>query len=976
MARRDKYADDSIFSTPENNPALFSSLQGLTENFYKTRNKYAEKYGVEEIRDQLRRTKEGTEERLKLEQKLRKTITKAEKDAANATRTLWVNSYKQATATRKAEMLKQKVESLKNEQEQMREQLRMSQVVYGKNSAQAKKLEKELETISKNKARYEVLQAQKVRREEKRINDLKKQDIANQQKEINDIQKNGILHTALFSRQLSREERAERARNVREQLDAQKNAVEKTEKEIAEIKQKYDEEAAVNGEDSAKEKYGVDLQTAQDRLSGEKGNLDALQKLANTINTVNRNVEMVQENIKSAYNAFTGKAIQSMDKAERVMISYQSRVNASLQGSDKDFESMVDMVTTNLSISSSVKMEEVIDNIKKASDSGIVYNIEQRAFLESVSDKIAHTFDAFDSNLTRLIRLQQADTTAARLGMEASLTKLFNSTFSDSSYLSDVYDSVSRAIIDANSQMTRDQSTEFEYTLQKWLGSLYSLGMSDSAVTEIAQGVNYLATGDVTSLASNTSLQTLMAMSASNAGLDYAQILLNGLDASTTNKLLESMVLYLKDIAENSDSQVVKSAYGNIFNMSLSDMKAISNLTTADISSISGTNMSYGGMLNETNNQLQMIKKRAAASETIQNIYDNVLFGMGMNMVNNPGTWVMKKMVDFMDDTGLKINIPTLGAVGNFLDLETDVNSLLHLGLGLSGATSLVGTVLSSVVNGNGLSLDKWGGTEYTQRGTGIGNLLGTMTGETSSSTFVTNTNSTDMKNSAIAQATDDAQSTTKITNKNVAKTDHQLDDFWNAMIGDAATDFVKSQDIILQRVYDNNTGSILVHDSAMSEYFNVLFGNQSITSQGYVRTSDIGIEQSREGSFLRVHDTNAANLSLLSFDSSRALRTTITNPSITTKIANAADIASSLAQTKPQQMTLAPNTTVNIGKSALVAAILEALGGTEGNIKLKQFVEGALQGSNGTTPPTIKVRNADSGDLNVRVSNYQLFNL
>lgn len=38
-----------------------------------------------------------------------------------------------------------------------------------------------------------------------------------------------------------------------------------------------------------------------------------------------------------------------------------------------------------------------------------------------------------------------------------------------------------------------------------------------------------------------------------------------------------------------------------------------------------------------------MIKKRAAASENIQNIYDNVLFGMGMNMVNNPGTWVMKR---------------------------------------------------------------------------------------------------------------------------------------------------------------------------------------------------------------------------------------------------------------------------------------------------------------------------------------------
>ena len=139
-------------------------------------------------------------------------------------------------------------------------------------------------------------------------------------------------------------------------------------------------------------------------------------------------------------------------------------------------------------------------------------------------------------------------------------------------------------------------------------------------------------------------------------------------------------------------------------------------------------------------------------------------------MVNSPGTWVMKKMLDFMDDTGLKINIPTLGVLGNFLGLNTDVNSLLNLGLGLSGAMSLVGTVFSSITNGNGLSLDKWGGTEYTQRGTGMGNLLSTMTGETSSSTFVTNTNSTDMTNSAIAQATDDAQSTTKIT-KEVQKT-------------------------------------------------------------------------------------------------------------------------------------------------------------------------------------------------------------
>ena len=76
MAKRDKYDDDSIFSTPENNPALFRSLLGLTENFYKTRNKYAEKYGVEEIRDQLRRTKKGTEERLNWSKNFAKQLLK------------------------------------------------------------------------------------------------------------------------------------------------------------------------------------------------------------------------------------------------------------------------------------------------------------------------------------------------------------------------------------------------------------------------------------------------------------------------------------------------------------------------------------------------------------------------------------------------------------------------------------------------------------------------------------------------------------------------------------------------------------------------------------------------------------------------------------------------------------------------------------------------------------------------------------
>ena len=225
------------------------------------------------------------------------------------------------------------------------------------------------------------------------------------------------------------------------------------------------------------------------------------------------------------------------------------------------------ILKNNLAVSPFVSLEKTLDNLAKLTEAGIAYNLEERAFLSTISDKIATTFDVFDSNLMRLIRLQQADTTAARLGMEAALTRFLNTMFADTSYLNNAYDNVSQAIIDANATMSREDSAEFEYVLQKWLGSLYSLGFSDTAVTKIAEGINYLATGNVQALAGNTPMQTLLAMSASRAGMDYANMLLYSPSPKELNDLLKSMVEYLREIAQNSDNQVVKSAYGELFNI-------------------------------------------------------------------------------------------------------------------------------------------------------------------------------------------------------------------------------------------------------------------------------------------------------------------------------------------------------------------------------------------------------------------------
>ena len=278
----------------------------------------------------------------------------------------------------------------------------------------------------------------------------------------------------------------------------------------------------------------------------------------------------------AAASAITDAYDKAFSAAETTMKSYQSHIDARLQGSDKSWKKANNMITSNLGLSTLVQTTKVIEQLKTAVDQGISYNVEQRAFLAEISDKIANTFNAFDASLLRLIRLQQADSTAARLGMEAMLTKFLNSTFEDSSYLTSISDTVTSTIIDASSQLNHKQAAEFEYIVNKWLGSMSSVGISESAIQTIAQGINYLASGDVKNLASNTQMTTMFAMAASRANLEYSQLLLKGLDADTTNELLAGMLSYLADIAnETNDNQVVKSAYGDVLNLSVSDFKAI-----------------------------------------------------------------------------------------------------------------------------------------------------------------------------------------------------------------------------------------------------------------------------------------------------------------------------------------------------------------------------------------------------------------
>nr|DAE19046.1 MAG TPA: hypothetical protein [Siphoviridae sp. ctiOl67] len=52
-----------------------------------------------------------------------------------------------------------------------------------------------------------------------------------------------------------------------------------------------------------------------------------------------------------------------------------------------------------------VSQRKLFQNVVDLADQGIIYNIEQRALISSLSDKLVTTFDAMDNTLTRLIRI-------------------------------------------------------------------------------------------------------------------------------------------------------------------------------------------------------------------------------------------------------------------------------------------------------------------------------------------------------------------------------------------------------------------------------------------------------------------------------------------------------------------------------------------------------------------------------------------
>ena len=521
-----------------------------------------------------------------------------------------------------------------------------------------------------------------------------------------------------------------------------------------------------------KEKRDKDDAWYQQRVANE-AQLFKLQSFFKAENSETRKEVAVEKAVEALQGAVDMMAdvCNHIDQNIKEYFQYQADIDARLQGTDLTYQKMLKTLTGNLGMSMLISQKEYISKFKQVVDAGIAHNVETRAFLATVSEKVINTFDVFDANLLKLIRIQQNDSTAARMGLESSLNSLFNAYFSDSSYLNDVHDSISSAVLEASSMLSKDMSLEFEYMVHKWLGSLYSMGVSSDTLESIAQGLNYLGTGNVTALNGNEALQTLLAMSANRGGESYADILVNGLDADTTNNLLRGMIEYLMEIANNTDNnQVTKSAYSDLFGLHMSDLRAIINLTEGDIESLANLTTTYSQAVNETQNQLSSIISRTHASQMVDMLFDNAVLGAALDIGNNPVSYGLWKTLNLVEGLTGGIALPFINVFGSGFDLNTTVTQLAKSGMaGLAMLGNLVSALGSGGVN-SGMDINEWNNVEMTARGSADKFLAtGTASGFSSSTRldYAGSGSSSDVKKTEMSDAADSAEEDKDIINKN-----------------------------------------------------------------------------------------------------------------------------------------------------------------------------------------------------------------
>jgi hypothetical protein len=340
--------------------------------------------------------------------------------------------------------------------------------------------------------------------------------------------------------------------------------------------------------------------------------------------------------------------------------------------------------------------------------------------------------------------------------------------YETSEYLGAVAESVRGSLEEMEALMTGAAATEVEYQVQKWMGSLYSVGMSQNAVTAIANAIGQVASGQIDAL-TNGGAGNLLVMAANDAGIPIADILTGGLDAKETNKLLQATVNYLAEIAESSKgNNVVQQQLADVFGVKASDLRAATNLASKGTDDkVYGKYLTYDNMLKQLNDMANSMIMRTSVGEFMTNVWENAQYSIASSMANNPITYLTYKLAGLLDEAVGGIDLPFINVMGFGVDLNTTVADLMRVASVTGGILGSLGPMISGLANsfsgqamlkkmeigtGNGLTVTPRG------QGDGIGGGGGNTGGgskSTSSSGYVGNGDGNSVKDATIQESED-----------------------------------------------------------------------------------------------------------------------------------------------------------------------------------------------------------------------------
>lgn len=231
---------------------------------------------------------------------------------------------------------------------------------------------------------------------------------------------------------------------------------EKEQRKLSELEKELDREAVES-------KYRLIRQAEEE---AHKKRLEDYKKEGNVVASISEKYFGTLDTTLKTVGSVTSGLMSAIDESLNKYLEAQQSLSAHLSGSQTSLTSVLDRMQSTLSTSNIVRQERVFDNLGNLVKSGITYNVEQRAFLQTLANDIDMVFNAQNGSLTQLIRLQNRDLSSNRMAIEYSLQKFLNQNYQTSEYIKAAFNNVSDALKTAQSTMTARQAIDFEGTVQ------------------------------------------------------------------------------------------------------------------------------------------------------------------------------------------------------------------------------------------------------------------------------------------------------------------------------------------------------------------------------------------------------------------------------------------------------------------------------------------------------------------------------